>query len=75
MPPGVLAVLEGCPGGPTGAGLAAQAAGKPSEAAGHDGPSRPDELVSYGLSAMSASGPEAKRRIFCSQQETFPEVQ
>ena len=68
-------LLEGCPGGPSGAGFAAQAAGKPSEAAGHDRASRPAQLVSYDLSAMSASGLEAKRRIFCSQRETFPEIQ
>lgn len=69
----MLAVLAG-PGGHPETKLAAQAAGKPCEAAGHVGLSRPAQFVCYELSAESASGLEARRRIFCSHQELFPKI-
>ncbi|EOB02922.1 hypothetical protein Anapl_08668 [Anas platyrhynchos] len=45
----------GCPGGYPETKLAAQAAGKPCEADGHLGLSRPAQFVCYRLSAVSAS--------------------
>lgn len=72
MPPGVLATLGRMFWWSRWGQARSPGAGKPSEDAGHDGPSKPARLVSNGL---SATGLEAKRRLFCSHQETFPEIQ
>lgn len=67
MPPCVLtaSLLLDCKSGPR--GISRTSFQEHFETAGHDGSSRSSQLISYGLSAMSAGVLGTKGMIFCSQ--------